>query len=256
MEPVSVGVILYDAENTICRKFTDNWAEAWRRAGYQPLPGLRSAAEEGPIKAGYDYLARTARDQFPDRLLVTQPSRLMPFDAPRDALEWTFAAHVGVPPLGSGGSGPAAGHADGLLGDRIAAMGLAAALYRRSYRFDLRPPSIAFPRVFLRDGVPRNALFAVSVRSESAASSISRRLCEMLSIRKWIGGGVEFGMCTVETRADAERDALEPAVRDAMDLFGRWDADVVHWDGVQGELERIRRDVSPQLAAWPRRPWP
>lgn len=244
MEPVAVGVIVYDPKaNTIYRRFTDNWGEAWRRAGYPPLPGLRSTTEDGPIEVGDDYLANTAKNQFPDSILVTPPNHLMPFDTPHDALEWTFATHVGVPPLGAGGS-PAAGCPDRLLGDRIGAMGLAAGLYRRGYPFDLRPPRIVFPHVFLRDGVPRDALFAVSVRSRSAAHSIARRLCEILSIRKWHRSDIGFGMCTVEARADAGRDDLDPAVRDAMDMLGRWGVGVVHWDGVRGELERIRRGMS------------
>ena len=45
--------------------------------------------------------------------------------------------------------------------------------------------------------------------------------CDILSIRRWHGGDIGFGMRTVGAGADAERDGLAPAVRDAVDQLGR-----------------------------------
>lgn len=243
-EPVAVGVILYDPKKgEIYRRFTDNWDEVRRRTGLATLPDIRSITEEGPIRVGDDYLANLSANQFPDTLLVTRPNNLMPFDTPRDALEWIFAAHVGLPPRpGDDGSRPCR-RADAMLGGRIAAMGFAAGSYRHRYEFRLDSLRIRFPHVFLKDGVPRDALFAASVASRSAADAIRRRICDVASIKRWHDADVAFRMCAVESRHDAEK-SVSP-VRETMGLLDKWDIDVVYWDGVDDALAKIRDGVSP-----------
>ena len=249
-EPVAVGVILYDPKKgEIYRKFTDNWDEVRRRTGLATLPDLRSVTDEGPVEAGDDYLADLSANQFPDTLLVTRPCNLMPFDTPRDALDWTFGTHVGLPPRIDGG--PASGRrADGMLGGRIAAMKFVPGSYRRRYAFRLDPLRIRFPHVFLKDGVPREALFAASISSRSATNAIRRRICDIASIRKWHGGSVGFRMCAVESARDARRAG--PPVRETMGLLDKWGIGVVYWDGVDDMLGQIREIVSPAPLARPR----
>ena len=249
-EPVAVGVILYDPKKgEIYRKFTDNWDEVRRRTGLATLPDLRSVTDEGPVEAGDDYLADLSANQFPDTLLVTRPCNLMPFDTPRDALDWTFGTHVGLPPRIDGG--PASGRrADGMLGGRIAAMKFVPGSYRRRYAFCLDPLRIRFPHVFLKDGVPREALFAASISSRSATNAIRRRICDIASIRKWHGGSVGFRMCAVESARDARRAG--PPVRETMGLLDKWGIGVVYWDGVDDMLGQIREIVSPAPLARPR----
>ena len=243
-EPVAVGVILYDPKKgEIYRRFTDNWDEVRRRTGLATLPDIRSITEEGPIGVGDGYLAGLSANQFPDTLLVTRPSNLMPFDTPRDALEWTFEAHVGLPPrAGDDGSRPCRS-ADAMLGGRIAAMGFAAGSYRHRYEFRLGSLPLRFPHVFLKDGVPRDALFAASVASRSAANAIRRRICDVASIKRWHDADVAFRMCAVESRHDAERCAS--AVRETMGLLDKWDIGVVYWDDIGDVLAKIRDDVPP-----------
>ena len=243
-EPVAIGVILYDPKKgEIYRRFTDNWDEVRRRTGLATLPDIRSITEEGPIRVGDDYLADLSANQFPDTLLVTRPNNLMPFDTPRDALEWIFAAHVGLPPRTGDESSRSCRRADAMLGSRIAAMGFAAGSYKHRYEFHLDTLRIRFPHVFFKDGVPRDALFAASVASRSAANSIRSRICDVASIKRWHDADVTFRMCAVETRHDAERSVS--AVRETMGLLDKWDIDVVYWDGIGDALTKIRDGVSP-----------
>ncbi len=249
-EPVAVGVILYDPQKgEIYRRFTDNWDEVRRRTGLATLPDLRSITVEGPVEVGDDYLASLSANQFPDTLLVTRPCSLMPFDTPRDALDWTFGTHVGLPPRIGGGH--ASGRsADGMLESRIASMKFVPGSYRRRYGFRLDPFRIRFPHVFLKDGVPCEALFAASISSRSATNAIRRRICDIASIRKWHGGNVGFRMCAVEPTRD-ERRACSP-VRETMGLLDKWGVGVVYWDGVDDMLGQIRESVSTALLARPR----
>lgn len=242
MEPVAVGVILYDpAGGVIYRRFTDNWDEVRRRTGLANLPDIRSVTEEGPIRVGDDYLAALSEGQFPDTLFVTPPNSLMPFDTPDDALEWTFGMHVGLLQR-AGADGLSGRRADELLAERIAAAGFAAGSYRRRYRFDLHPPYVVFPHVFLKGAVPHDALFAVSVQSESAAGVIKSRICDIASIRKWTSTKAAFRMCAVEARGD---DGWKrPAVRSSLALLGKWDIGIVYRDGLDDTLSQIRDEVS------------
>ena len=52
-------------------------------------------------------LADIAEGRFPDALHVSQPNNPVPFDTPRDALDWTFQAHVGLPARSAGEGGDA-----------------------------------------------------------------------------------------------------------------------------------------------------
>ena len=241
-EPVAVGVILYDpARGVIYRRFTDNWDEVRRRTGLANLPDIRSVTEEGPIGVGDNYLVTLSENQFPDTLLVTPPNNLMPFDTPDDALEWTFGAHVGLPPR-AGVDGTSGRRADALLAERIAAAGFAAGSYKCRYRFNLHPPHVVFPHVFLRGAVPHIALFAVSAQSGSAASIIKSRICDIASIRKWTSTKAAFRMCAVEARGD---DGWKrPAVRSSLALLGKWNVGVVYRDGLDDALSQIRDEVS------------
>ena len=245
-EPVAVGVILYDpAKGEIYRKFTDNWNEVRRRTGLANLPDIRSVTEEGPIRVGDDYLAALSDNQFPDTLHVTPPNSLMPFDTPGAALEWTFGAHVGLSPrAGDSGSGR---RADEMLVERIAAFGFAIGSYMHRYRFNLRPAYVVFPHVFLKDGSPCDALFAVSAQSGSAATIIKNKICDIASIRKWIGPKPAFRMCAAEARDD---DGWKrPAVRRALALLDRWDVGIVYRDGLDDALSQIQKEASPAPTA-------
>lgn len=247
MEPVAVGVILYDpAKGVIYRRFTDNWDEVRRRTGLANLPDIRSVTEEGPIGVGDNYLATLSENQFPDTLLVTPPNSLMPFDTPGDALEWTFGMHVGLPQR-AGADGLPSQRADVLLAERIAAAGFTAGSYKRRYTFNLHPPYVVFPHVFLKGSVPRDALFAVSVQSGSATTIIKSRICDIASIRKWTSAKVTFRMCAVEARGDA--GWKKPTVRRILALLGRWDVDIVYRDGLDDALSQIRDEVSPVQTA-------
>lgn len=241
-EPVAIGVILYDPKKgEVYRRFTDNWDEVRRRTGFATLPDIRSITTEGPIEVGEDYLANLSANQFPDTLLVTQPNNLMPFDTPHDALEWTFVAHVGPPPRTGLDSSPGRSP-NALLGEKIVGMGFGADSYRNRYEFRLDSLCIQFPHVFLKDGVPHNALFATSVLSSSATNAIKSRVCDILSIQKWYRHSVAFMMCIVEHRHDAERSL---PVRKNMGLLNKSGISVVYWDGVGSALEKIRNGVSP-----------
>lgn len=249
-EPVAIGVILYDPKNgEVYRRFTDNWDEVRRRTGLVTLPDLRSITDEGPIKVGDDYLANLSANQFPDTLLVTRPCNLMPFNTPFDALEWTFGTHVGLPPQ-IGDDLPSGRRADVLLGRRIIAMKFSPGSYKHRYRFWLDPFRIQFPHVFLKDGVPCEALFAASISSRSAANAIRRRICDIVSIRKWHDANVGFRMCAVESVGDAKR--ADSSVRETMGLLDKWDVGVVYWDSVDDMLGQIRESVSPAPLAKPR----
>lgn len=243
-EPVAVGVILYDPKRgEIYRRFTDNWDEVRRRTGLATLPDIRSITEEGPIKVGDGYLADLSANQFPDTLLVTRPNNLMPFDTPHGALEWVFEAHVGLPPRTVDDAAPSSRRADALLGDRITAMGFAAGSHRHMHEFLLGSLRIRFPHVFLKDGVPRDALFAASVGSRSAASAIRSRIGDIASIQRWCAPGIAFKMCATESRHDAE--TAGSAVRESMKLLDKWGVGVVYWDGIGDALAEIKDGVSP-----------
>lgn len=258
-EAVAVGVILYDRERgVVWRRFTDNWGEVRRRTGLSTLPDIGSAADPGPTMVRGDYLADVSAGQFPDLLLVTPPNNLMEFDTPDDALEWVFKANVGLPTLAAaaaagGGRGRGRGRhrpdsgADALLGGRIEAMGFAYGSYRRGYEFRLGSLGVRFPHVFLKDGVPCEALFAASIASNSAAGAIRRHICDIASIKRWHGGSVAFGMCAVESGGGAGPGG--PAARNALGLLRKWGVDVVYWDGVGDALGRIRDRVSAPSAA-------
>lgn len=247
-EPVAVGVILYDPKKgEIYRRFTDNWDEVRRKTGLATLPDIRSITEEGPIKVGDGYLADLSANQFPDTLLVTRPNNLMPFDTPHGALEWIFEAHVGLPPRTADDASPSTRRADALLGDMIEAMGFAAGSYRHRHEFRLGSLRIRFPHVFLKDGAPRDALFAASVCSRSAAGAIRSRIGDIASIQRWFTPGVAFRMCATESRHDAE--AASSAVRESMDLLGKWGVGVVYRDGIGDALAEIRDGVSPAPVA-------
>lgn len=249
-EPVAVGVILYDPKRgEVHRRFTDNWDEVRRRTGLSSLPDMRSVAEEGPVKVADGYLAAMSEDQFPDTLLVTRPNNLMPFDTPRDALDWIFGTHVGLParPVGGDAHGR---RADALLGAQIRDMGFARGSYKCRYEFRVRPPAVKFPHVFLRNGVPLAALFAVSVRSASATDTIKSRIGDIASIEKWHMKEVSFMMWAAEARDGAE---LAGAVAHGIaERLEKWGVEVVYQDGIGDALAQIRDRVSPAPASLPR----
>ena len=249
-EPVAVGVILYDPKRgEIYRKFTDNWDEVRRRTGLATLPDIRPITEEGPIKVagGGRYLADIAEDQFPDSLFVTQPNNLMPFDAPRDALDWTFGTHVGLPAQADAGGDARSRCADALLGERIKGAGFAAGSYMHRYVFAAQAPHIKFPHVFLRGSAPRAALFAVSVRSASAADTIRGRIGDIASIRKWHMSDVAFMMWAAEAKDGAElAKMVSPGIAERL---VKWEIEVVYRDGIGNALAEIKNSVSPAPAA-------
>ena len=156
---------------------------------------------------------------------------------------------MGLPPR-AGGNGPSGRReADEMLSERIAAFGFAAGTYRRRCRFNLRPAHVVFPHVLLKDGAPRDALFAASARSGPAAGIIKSRICDIASIRKWTGSKPAFRMCAAEARDDG--GWKRPAVRRALALLDRWDVGIVYRDGLDDALSQIRKEVSPAPTALP-----
>lgn len=129
-------------------------------------------------------------------------------------------------------------------------MKFAAGSYKHRYGFWLDPFRIRFPPVFLKDGVPCEALFAASIGSRSATNAIRRRICDIASIRKWHDANVGFRMCAVEPTRDEGRACLP--VRETVGLLDKWGVGVVYWDGVDDMLGQIRERVSPAPLAKPR----
>lgn len=249
-EPVAVGVILYDPKRgEVHRRFTGNWDEVRRRTGLAALPDIGTMAEEGPAKVADGYLAALSEDQFPDTLLVTRPNSLMPFDTPRDALDWTFGTHVGLPARPDGGHAPGQ-RADALLGERIKAAGFARGSYKRRYEFSVRPPPVRFPHVFLRDAVPRIAMFAVSAGPASATDAIKGGIGDIASIERWHAKDVSFMMWAADTRDGAElAGSVDGGIVEGLE---KWGVKVVYRDGIGDALARIRDCVSSAQAALPR----
>ena len=249
-EAVAVGVILYDPKRgEVHRRFTDNWDEVRRRTGLASLPDIGRVAEEGPARVADGYLAALLEDQFPDTLLVTRPNSLMPFDTPRDALDWAFGMHVGLPARQDGGHAPGQ-RADALLGERIKAAGFAPGSYKRRYEFSVRPPPVEFPHVFLRDAVPRMAMFAVSAGSASATDTIKSRIGDIASIERWHTKGVSFMMWAAEARDSAElAGSVDSGIAERLE---KWDIEAVYRDGIDDALARIRDCVSSSQDALPR----
>ena len=241
-EPVAVGVILYDPKRgEVHRRFTDNWEEVRRRTGLASLPDIGPMAEEGPVKVADSYLATLSENQFPDTLFVTRPNNLMPFDTPRDALDWIFGMHVGLPARPDDHDAPGQ-RADTLLGERIRAVGFAPGSYKWRYEFSRRRPPVRFPHVFLRDAVPRIAMFAVSVRSASATDTIKSRIGDIASIEKWHMKEVSFMMWAAGTK---DSDELAGSVtRGIVERLEKWDVEVVYRDGIGDALARIRDSIS------------
>lgn len=177
-----------------------------------------------------------------DSLQVTPPKNLAPFDTHEEALRWTYASQVSIAALGAGGGGRADAAAM-LLRERIAGARFPRGSYRAAYRFDLgRPAAMWFPNVFLADGRPYKALFAVSLGARGSYGTVKKRICEAATIRRRAGTDAAFAMCT--TQARQEIDTGRPRVRDSLDLAREWDVEVIHWDMLDGELASIRGAVS------------
>lgn len=250
----NVGVILYDpGENVVYRKLTDNWQEVHRITGFRYRPGSAEAAEQGPFSVGDDYLENLAKGQFMDSLRVTPPKNLMPFDTHEEALRWTYDSQVSIA-AAAGGKNGRAGPACTRLREKILGARFPRGCYKLAYEFDLgRPPAMRFPNVFLADGRPYRALFAVSLAAQGAYATVKRRMCEAETIRRQAAAEVTFGMCTIQTRRQVDRG--RPHVGDILDLAEEWGVDSIHWDMLGGELKEIRSAVSPpDLQAAGRRP--
>lgn len=240
----NVGVILYDPSRNIAyRKLTDNWQEVQRVTGFRYNPGSAEAAEQGPFDVEDAYLENLARDQFMDSLTVTPPKTLMPFDTYEKALRWAYGSQVSIAALADEKNGrPDA--ADMRLRKKIAGVHFPKGCYKHAYKFDLdRPPAMRFPNVFLANGEPYKALFAVSLAAASASAIVKKRICEIETIKKQTGTGATFAMCTIQ--AKQEIDKGKPHVRDSLDLAREWDVESITWDRVDWELAKIRRHVSP-----------
>ena len=241
--PANVGVILYDPDKNIAyRKLTDNWQEVFRITGFRYSPRDGEPTEHGPFSVEDDYLENLARGQFMDSLQVAPPKNLIPFDTHEEALRWAYASQVSIAALDAGGDGRA-DMAGKRLRERIAGAHFPEGSYRALYRFELgRPAAMRFPNVFLADGRPYKALFAVSLGAQGSYGIVKKRICEAATIRRRAGTDTVFAMCT--TQAKQEIDMGRPRVRDSLDLAKEWDVEVIHWDMLDGELARIRGAVS------------
>ena len=250
-EPLSIGVILYDADRNVAyRKLTDNWDEVRQRTGLGSLPDLRKVTEEGPFPAKGDYLDALAESQFHDSLLVTAPKRLMDFETRNAALDWAFKAHVSLPQKVLGPNGHP-NRADSILGKKIKATLFPPGCHKAGYRFTLPTPAVRLPHVFLKDDTPRAVLFAASLRSASAHGIIKQRLADVLSVRKWTGlSDLDFTMCVVQQKR--EIGLLKQPVRDALQLLNKWNIGVTYWNDINKKLKQILQLVSsrdiPRLA--------
>lgn len=249
----NVGVILYDpGENIAYRKLTDNWQEVHRITGFRYRPGSAEAAEQGPFSVGDGYLENLSKGQFMDSLRVTPPKNLMPFDTHEEALGWTYDSQVSIA-AAAGGKNRRAGPADIQLREKIREVHFPKGCYRQACEFDLgRPPAMRFPNVFLADGRPYRALFAVSLAAQRAYATVKKRVCEAVTIRRQGAVKVTFGMCTIQTRRQVDRG--RPHVADILDLVEEWNVDSIHWDMLDGELAEMRSAVSqPELQVAERR---
>ena len=240
----NVGVILYDpSENIAYRKLTDNWQEVHRITGFRYRPGRTEAAVQGPFSVGDGYLENLAKGQVMDSLRVTPPKNLMPFATHEEALGWAYDSQVSIAPLAGEKNGRAS-PADIQLREKIRGAHFPKGCYRQAYEFDLgRPPAMRFPNVFLADGRPYRALFAVSLAAQGAYATVKKRVCEAVTIRKQCATEITFGMCTIQTRRQVNRG--QPHVGDILDLVEEWKVDSIHWDMLDGELAEIRSAVSP-----------
>ena len=240
----NVGVILYDpGKNVAYRKLTDNWQEVHRITGFRYKPGRAEAAEQGPFSVGDDYLENLAKGQFMDSLRVTPPKNLMPFGTHEEALRWAYDSQVSIAAL-AGGKNGRADPADAMLREKIRVARFPKGCYRQAYKFNLgRPTAMQFPNVFFADGKPRKALFAVSLAAPGAYSTVKKRVCEAVTIRKQTPAPPAFGMCTIQAKREIDRGRAH--VGNILDLAKEWDVESIHWDMLDGELAKIRGLVSP-----------
>ena len=241
--PANVGVILYDpSKNIAYRKLTDNWQEVFRITGFRYNPGDSEPTEHGPFSVEDDYLENLAKGQFMDSLRVTPPKNLIPFDTHEEALRWTYASQVSIAALDAGRD-ERADAADKRLKERIAGAHFPRGSYRAAYRFELgRPVTMQFPNVFLADGKPYKALFAVSLGAQGFYTTVKKRICEVATIRRRANTDAVFVMCTIQTKQEINMG--RPCVRDSLDLAKEWDVESIHWDMLDDELASIRGAMS------------
>lgn len=234
-ESINVGILLYDRGTRLLhRRLTDNWDEVRRRAGVESLPDLGAAAESEPARVGDGCLESLAENSM-GSLAITAPRPLMPFGTPRAALDWVFRSQVGVP---DGGGGRAAG-ADSVLAGLVRGAEFPRGCCRRGHEFGNGRVSIRFPYVFARGGSPFAAMFAVSFSQERALAAIKQRLYDVVSIREWHGGGIEFAMFAAQERGEV--DEARGDARNGLGMLAERGVGVVYADGIGGMLGRLRR---------------
>ena len=94
---------------------------------------------------------------------------------------------------------------------------------------------------------PCAALFAVSVRSASAAGIIKGRICDIASIEKWHTRDVSFKMWAAEARDGSE--LAKSVSRGIAKMLEKWGVEVVYRDGIADALAKIRDRMSPAPSA-------
>ena len=243
-DPVNIGVILYDpGTNTAYRRVTDNWDEVRRRTGFVYIPGRDEQAVQGPFRVGDDYLKNLVEGQVRDRLVVSPPRNLMPFETHEAALEWVYSMQVGVPDSGGG--------AAARLRGEIARAGFPPGCYKRTHEFDLDGPAVRVPNVFFAGSRPRNALFALSFAAPGSHAAARMALGKVRTVRELAGLDVEFSACIVQDEHEVDKGRTD--VRGCTGLLDKWGVECVYWDGVGDMLGRIRRAVLPHPSAPGRR---
>lgn len=239
-DPVNIGVIVYDPDtNTAYRRLTDNWEEVRRRTGFVYIPAKNELAKQGPFPVEDGYLKNLAEGQVRDRLVVSPPRNLMPFETHEAALEWVYSMQVGVPDSGGG--------AAARLRGEIARARFPPGCYKRTHEFDLGGPAVRVPNVFFAGSAPLHALFALSFAAPGSYAATRMALGKVRAVRELAGLDVEFSACIVQSESEADKDRTD--ISRSIELLDKWNVEGVYWDGVGEKLGMIRRAVQSHPAA-------